>query len=248
MYIRGLVICSGNVAPALNLSVFRVNRPDVMSKMLYVPDNLMIFEGFYDSNLYNSDMEYNYNYELEEGEPECEIDDWDEYRKDVCIAVTDTLRSYMCNDDEICTSVEYAGLSSPRYYNFSTDKIELDVEIDLDKLKDWVMATDERKECFNSYLREKYTSYDGFMSFVDNNVDAFFSEGGSFEEYPDVLIDYYVLTHIYETDDIVEAAKHGEHFNNYHWEIYEAADEIFYMHMAPIESETEDTEETAEAQ
>ena len=205
-----------------------------MEKIVYIPDNLMIFEGFYESSLYNSDMEYNFNYNREDGELEYELDDWDEYRKDVCLAVTDALRPYLCNDDGICASVEFNNLSSPMKYNFTTDKIELDIEIDLDKLKDWVLCDEKRRTEFNRYLSAKYTSYNGFMSFVDNNVDAFFKEGGSFERFPDVLIDYYVLTEIYGTTDIVGVAEKHETREAYHWEIYEAADEIFYMHMKPV--------------
>ena len=212
--------------------------------MLYVPDNFLIFEGFYESRLYSSDWEYDFNaYGKEPEEPEYEIDDWDEYRKDVCLAVTDELRTLMCNDDGICTKVEYIGFTSPRYYNFSTDKIELEIDIDLDKLKDWVLSDDHRRECFDTYLRKKYTSYDGFLSFVDNNVEAYFSDGGSFEEFPDVLIDYYVLCQMYGNEDMTEVWN-SDRMSSYHYSIYEAVDEIFYEHMAPIE----DDEPVAEAQ
>ena len=167
----------------------------------YQPDNCKIFPGFYETIL-DSDCEVeNYNFSREDEEPECEID-WEPYKHDVCVAVTDALSEFLTADEEICDKVEFEYLSSPRYYNYSNDHIGLTLNLDLDALKNWLFADEQRKNGFNGYLKEKYTSYDGFCSFVENNIDDYFEK--SFEEYSDVLIDYYVLVMMCGKTDVVD--------------------------------------------
>ena len=207
-----------------------------MKKRRYVPNDLEIFEGFYESRLFYSDMVYYYNENLPDGEPEHEIDNFQSYMDEIGRMVVNELYYYLCDDDTICSDVEFVGISSPRYYNFSTDKLVMDVAVDLDALKNWVMSNDDRKTNFDKYLKAKYTSCDGFLSFVENNVKEYFEE--SYVEHYSVLIDYYVLTKIHDKLDVVSAINSCCNDTPYHWAIFENVDEIFYQHMVPVPAES----------
>ena len=204
--------------------------------MEYCPDNLNIFEGFYESCLYNSDKEYNFNASTEAGEPEYELDDYNEFTKEVGEAAVDCLSTVIGYDDEIVSGLEFSHISSPAYYNFTTDKLVMNADIDLDALKAWVLGDEARRKGFDDYLSEKYSSRDGFTSFVANNVDDYFED--SYDQYYDVLVDYYVLTKIYDGNpDVVWCCLNKSIESDYHWRLYEDADEIFYMHMRPASEE-----------
>lgn len=207
-------------------------------EFFYTPDNLEIFPGFYESLLYNSDTEYCANQEREEGEPEREIKDWDGFTEAVCKGITDVLRPILERED-FCTDVEYVGMTSPRYYNYSTDKLDIRMQLDLDALKDWVLSDDDRRDGFDAYLREKYTSYDGFCSFVENNIDGYFEKW----EYPDVLVDYYVLCEIFDDPDVVNAKRYQRELTGYTWDIYEIASDCFWEFFEPIESDDDDDDD-----
>lgn len=206
------------------------------AKLSYCPDSLNIFEGFYESCLYNSDMEYNYNCNLEEGEPECELDDFRAFKDEVGEAAVERLSEVIGEDDEIMSGLKFDHISSPAYYNFTTDKLVMNADIDLEALKEWVLEDNDRIDGFDDYLREKYSSRDGFLSFVPNNVDDYFED--SYDQYYDVLVDYYVLTKIYgDNPDVVWCCLNKSMDSDYHWRLYEDADEIFYMHMRPVSDE-----------
>lgn len=61
----------------------------------------------------------------------------------------------------------YKDKTSPREYNFETDRIFADIS--LDEVKRLFNEVD--KTTLRSLIRERFTSYDGFISFYDNNLD-----------------------------------------------------------------------------
>lgn len=73
------------------------------------------------------------------------------------------------NGNEI--KIEAGELYSPKYYNFDTDNIELTVEFDKFKLLD---AIKKDVNAFDTFLKENYSSYDGFCSFTANNFDEWY--------------------------------------------------------------------------
>lgn len=72
-------------------------------------------------------------------------------------------------DDDF--ELEYIGTYHPRFYNFETDSVSFSFEYS-DELKSWMLdyAT-ENLGCFKQYLKDHYTSGDGFISFTANNFD-----------------------------------------------------------------------------
>jgi len=197
----------------------------------YVPDSLNIFPGFYESQLYYSDMEYNYNYNEKyefEKYMDCEIDDFKAYCRDVCEELTDEIKDLLV-DDEICTNVELVGMSSPREYNFTTDKLELNIDVNLWRIATKVWYDEDLHKGFDKYLQKKYTSCSGYISFVANNIDEYFDR----MEWADVLLDYWLLTKIYDDTDVVKCIMRCD-ITPYEERMYEIADNALYRHMAPI--------------
>lgn len=202
-----------------------------ITKFNYVPDNLTIFPGFYESELYHCDSEINWNddekYEYKKFMP-CEIDNFEEFTTEVCMGISSEIADLLV-DNEICLSCEHVGMSSPREYNFTTDKILLDLEIDLPRLAMMVWYDEELHKGFDAYLNEKYSSRSGFISFVENEIGDFFDKW----EYLSVLVDYWLLTKIFDDTDVVGCQSRYD-CSYYSDRMFEISDLALSNHMVPI--------------
>ena len=148
---------------------------------------LPFFPGFYESDLKNSDTaywaikeelryyqeEYAYDDPAEQAiyaqvtEDDLDFDD-DRYEEDIRNAWVDAFRD---KRPDFVISIENVEMTSPRYYNFETDRLWADVEL----ADDWMDTVREFMTNNADWLRERikedWTSYDGFMSFMSNNFD-----------------------------------------------------------------------------
>lgn len=68
-------------------------------------------------------------------------------------------------------SVEVVAVGSPKYYNFSTDWCELEIEVDLEKLREYLENGVSQE--FDQFLHDRFTSRDGFWSYTPNNIMDF---------------------------------------------------------------------------
>ena len=64
--------------------------------------------------------------------------------------------------------LEYGDLSSPKEYNFTTDRVFAFIPVSEVLKLESLRATEE----FKTFIRECFTSYDGFMSFYDNDPES----------------------------------------------------------------------------
>lgn len=148
---------------------------------------LPFFPGYYESILYSSDdsywgikeeVEYYHNdYAYDDPEEraiyanitEDDLDfDFEGYVKEMNDYWVDAFRSNM---PEIVVSVENVEMTSPKYYNFETDRLWADVKL-CDDWQDKVRAfMDENKDWLRDRIKKDWTSYDGFASFMSNNFD-----------------------------------------------------------------------------
>ena len=152
---------------------------------------LPFFPGFYESDLENSDtsywaikeeLEYYQNEYCSDYGPgdvsdkdfysqltEDDLDfNYKDYEKDVREGWVESFRRRV---PDFVLSVGDVEMTSPKYYNFETDRLWADVELSED-WQDKVRAfMDENKDWLRNRIEGDWTSRDGFMSFMSNNFD-----------------------------------------------------------------------------
>ena len=73
--------------------------------------------------------------------------------------------------------LKFNDMTSPREYNFMTDRIFAEIsEADVEKLKEIVDPI-----AIRLYVRNHFTSYDGFSSFYDNDYDRWLKQDEPFD-------------------------------------------------------------------
>lgn len=165
-----------------------------MKTVNYINDSTELFAGFYESYLYNSDTESVFNDGIER---EMEIKDWDGFTTQVARGCVDALWDNLYQDDDIIESIDFVQLHSPKFYNYSTDSIEMKVELDLEKLKHYCFFTKIKE--FDLWLYDNFTSYPGFVAFIPNNAKHF-GQALNDKKYKDLcvnaMIEFYLLSNI----------------------------------------------------
>ena len=141
---------------------------------------LPFFPGFYESDLENSDTSYwaikeELQYYQEECDTPCkeltenDLDfNYRGYEEDVREQWVEGFREHK---PEFVLSIENVEMTSPKYYNFSTDKLWADVELAddwMDSVREFMV---ENADWLRERIKDDWTSYDGFMSFMSNNFD-----------------------------------------------------------------------------
>lgn len=152
---------------------------------------LPFFPGFYETDYFSSDtVYYAIQDEIEyirdnENNPDLTEDDLDfdyeSYKNDVCQAFVSTWKEYA--PDDVVADVEFDELDSPRFYNFKNDRIFAFVEL-VDGWKDAVRKfMDENKDWLRKRVKDDWTSYDGFCSYMSNNFDDLrYDEGDGYQQ------------------------------------------------------------------
>ena len=172
---------------------------------------LPIFNGFYNS-IFEADGEESEIEHINEEREKIDLEpidyddcEWDykEYNLRVshkCVEVIDEALNDILDMD---MKITFESLQSPKYYNFSTDSINVEIEIDnLDVILEYL---EKEKENFAKYIKERYTSCDGFMSFQPNDSNVWIEE---LKEEHDLghklgsVLDFILVNEKYETLDL----------------------------------------------
>ena len=133
--------------------------------------NFPMFEGFYYSQL---DLAEN----IEVGEDESYLMNEEQFDEIDWNKTNENISKFYLNyfKDELndffksigVLSLEFIKVDSPKYYNYSTDKLVCDIKIDKN-----VFIHELRKHNFDNweqFLKDNFTSYDGFISFYPNTT------------------------------------------------------------------------------
>lgn len=101
-----------------------------------------------------------------------EIDVARKYMESYVEKVIEVLPADITEDDkfEFETVDESMWISSPRYYNYETDKCYWEIKTNIEtlgKIKDYTLKMKGVKE----YLLNNFTSCDGFVSFISNDIE-----------------------------------------------------------------------------
>lgn len=164
------------------------------------------FMGFYESWHDEKCSEavesgFNYNHEADEDQ---ELPDvfWDadinwsaihqEYAKNYAEAF----------GEELELDVKFVEMTSPREYNFSTDRIFVSVPKEqMDAIKDKVFADEEARK----FVSDSFTSRDGFSSFYSNDLtDEEWQEPLDYNQYGVILDAYVELQHREDPNNVRE--------------------------------------------
>ena len=107
----------------------------------------------------------------------------EEYKNNTCLSCTRTIEKELI-DLNVVTSIKMEKLVSPREYNFYNDLISIDVNFSKDNIKEIKKILSDNMDKWTQYLKDHYSSYDGFMSFQDNypesgewQIDNIFKKG-----------------------------------------------------------------------
>ena len=119
---------------------------------------LPLFTGFY-----NTIWEMDDSYLIEEENIDMENIDYAKYREDVSKELCRVLPDHC----DLIDSILFEALISPRFYNFGNDSINCEVTLSSKKSVDEYLA--ENAYAFGEYLKERYTSRDGFSSSYSND-------------------------------------------------------------------------------
>ena len=157
-YVNDTVYCSGICSECGNSKAELTNE-------FIAPD----FAGFYDSIFTPYfDDDVCYDDDLNEWVRENVDYDYQEYEKQVGIKYIDALeselREYLPN-----FRAEYKDIDSPQYYNFTTDRV---VGLcNLNEIREDIKKyINNNFDAFRQWIKDKHSSYDGFISFYSNNV------------------------------------------------------------------------------
>lgn len=203
-----------------------------------------IFWGFYESTLEDwdnlSDM---LSWDAhEEGRTIMVKVNSQEHQEAIGKEITKMLHNYV-KDDEIFGEFKFVKINSPRYYNFETDTLEIEVEVDIELLAQRIMAEKEAYKGLNRYLRENYSDRSGFVSWIPNNCADLFLKLKPDSRESDVLLDYWFLHLIYaekysEAWDVQGFIESREE-SWYHDDLVEFAMNEIYEHYTEVDNERE---------
>jgi hypothetical protein len=129
-----------------------------------------LFPGFYNTRFEPSEENEIYSHN-QEHDTDLNYDDfeWDykDYKERVACAFVEDFEH--CFQEIMPVKIRYQSISSPAFYNFSNDSINIEVDLDFPR---FMKIVNENKENIREYILENYTSRDGFNSFHSNNVDV----------------------------------------------------------------------------
>lgn len=130
------------------------------------------FNGFYGS-IYEPDETSEFDH-INEIRSENNLDpvefdnldfDYDAYYEELSVKITEVVECEL-KSLELVKSVKFQELKSPREYNFTNDSINAAITPNTSKIRAyWTKHRDE----WEQYLKDTYTSYDGFISRYRNN-------------------------------------------------------------------------------
>ena len=145
---------------------------------------LPVFSGFY-GTIWEADNDQEIELEnLNEqrqtkGLKSLEWDDvkWNykEYQKDVVVGITSVVETDL-QKLGLIIKCQLQKLVSPKEYNFANDSINVEISLTKQNVLNIGKYLTIHDEAFITYLKDKYTSRSGFISFHSNDIEAWVGE------------------------------------------------------------------------
>lgn len=169
--------------------------------MKTVESYLPVFPGYYSTHFESDHAEEMVLENLEEdGTPakwEAIEFDHKEYRDRVAKACISSVWNFLKNDG-FELDIIFDEVYSPREYNFSNDVINCTYKISKQDFNKLVEYCKTNLEAFKDYLKDKYSSYSGFVSFFSTSSKKWFNEylnedSDKFEQAFAGILDFYLM-------------------------------------------------------
>lgn len=162
---------------------------------------LPLFPGFYNSDWSIDDKENDY-LEREDVKFEDIETDHAKYNEDVAKLVCEFVK----NNCSVISRVKFEAIYSPKYYNYGNDSINVEITFSETKLAKFLIKNKSKLVVF---LKENYTSYDGFWSSYSNEYEVWFSDTSGFTVYDDEhklgsLLDFYFQANDITSSDALD--------------------------------------------
>ena len=148
--------------------------------------DLPAFYGYYGSIFDGCDTTIEFDYinetRIENGLLELENDNdiiWDytTYYSELNLKITDCVYSFLWELD-LVKSIEFVKLISPKFYNFTNDRIECIIDVNVKEVKKYI---NDNLHSFELYLIGNFKSRDGFNSFYEYRLDHWLNKMKSFK-------------------------------------------------------------------
>ena len=139
-------------------------------KVIQLEINFPLFEGFYNSYLdLSENIEVGEDEEYSMTEEQFDEIDWNKTNENVSKFYLNYFKDELSDFFKSIgvLSLEFIKVDSPKYYNYSTDKLVCDIKIDKN-----VFIHELRKYDFGNweqFLKDNFTSYNCFISFYPND-------------------------------------------------------------------------------
>jgi len=101
--------------------------------------------------------------------------DYEKYYLDVSKSAVDTIETYLINMN-LVEYAEFEKLVSPKEYNFNTDSIDVHYLINDNNKKEILKYIEENAQEFDVYIKDKFTTKSGFISFYSNDFKTWIQE------------------------------------------------------------------------
>jgi hypothetical protein len=145
---------------------------------------LPFFPGFYETSL---DLYYRINdMTVFDTVPVTYSEVWDlleidntEYEKEICKQYCEYVQ-FKLDEAGFPCRIECVCKDSPKEYNFRTDRVVANIEMDRSVQIKMIRKIFQNKERFSKILKDRFTSHSGFISFYSNNFDTWKTNTGCF--------------------------------------------------------------------
>ena len=129
---------------------------------------LPVFNGFYNTlfeDLIDNAVDNQIEYYNEQNVTELSYDDFNfdfaSIQNEICKDAVSKIEEKL-NEIGINCTINFQTLVSPKYYNFSNDSIN--IEINFKKFSQVIETLEQNYDLFTQYIKDNYTSRDGFIS------------------------------------------------------------------------------------
>ena len=134
-----------------------------------------LFPGFYNTIFepFNEDDEISEINKIrsEKNLPEIDFDDcefnYNEYEENISLDVCYNIANFLQDILSTEVNIKKEALISPKFYNYSNDSINIEIQIDKSLIIDYLI---NNFNAFKYYIEKKYTSCSGFISSYSNNA------------------------------------------------------------------------------